>query len=337
MMHGENSLWQVPENCEWNRYISDGADALQQLGWKVLRPGLCEDGPAATSESTAARTWTGPVPAIVHLHWPEKLAKSLGAEQAVALIRWLKQQGARVVQTIHNVSPHEVTAATPWYQESIDGLTDAVHCFSTEHETIARVNRPNLPATSITFGHPQYVTAPPVRVGCFGRLREYKRTADFAAALLTDRDLNVQLLVMGHADSDETVQRLHILAATDTRLDFRPQFAPNGEFEAAIASVDWVALPYLTLHSSGILVTALQAGRRILSPKPIGGKELYGNFGTDRWLVIDPWTDDAAVSALTVASRSDLTLPTWATAARELASFYTSVTARPPRPLPQEN
>jgi glycosyltransferase involved in cell wall biosynthesis len=334
MMRGENSVWQVPETCEWNRYIDDGANALQQLGWKILRPGLCDDGPAPMP-TTAASTWDGPAPAIVHLHWPEKLAKSLGVSEAIALVRRFKQQGTRVVQTIHNVSPHEAAAANPWYQNTIDTFTDAVHFFSTEHEGIARANRPNLPTASVTIAHPRYASTPPVRVGCFGRLREYKRAADFAAALLAQCDLPVQLVVMGHADSDEIVQRLHVLAATDTRLDFRPRFATTREFETAIASVDWVAMPYRSLHSSGVLVTALQVGRRVLSPRPVGGTELYGDFHGDRWLVIDPWADNAAVAALAKAieaDRSDLSLPSWTTAAHQLASFYTSTMARPPRP-----
>lgn len=334
-MRAENSVWQVPETCAWNRYVEDGAEAIAELGWTILRPAVCEDGPA----STAIRTWHGPAPAVVHLHWPEKLAKSLGADQAIALIKHLKQQGARVVQTVHNVSPHEAGATKPWFQHTIDTLTDGVHFFSTEHEVIARANRPALPAKSVILPHPRYVSVPPARIGCFGRIRDYKRTADFAEALLADPDLAVQLVVVGHADSQDAAKRLRTLADTDARLDFQPEFVAAHKFEATLASVDWVALPYRTLHSSGVLVSALQAGRRVLSPRPVGGTDLYGTYCPHHWIVIDPWTDQTAVQALTRAigcDRSNLSLPSWSTAANTLTSFYTALTARPPRPLPEE-
>jgi glycosyltransferase involved in cell wall biosynthesis len=287
----------------------------------------------------AARAWDGPTPAIVHLHWPEKLVTGLGADPTIALLQRLKRDGARVVQTIHNVSPHEASAVDASLQRRIDQLTDGVHFFSAEHELLARAQRPDLPESSIVVPHPRYASRPRVRVGCFGRIREYKRTADFAEALLANPTLPVELVVTGHVDSPETAARLDALAATDARLDFRPGFRAPREFNDAISSVDWVAIPYRYLHSSGVLVSALQGGRRILSQRPAGGTELYGAFGRDRWLVVDPWTDRDAVQALTdaiEASGADLTLPSWADATAALTSFYTTLNARRPRQLPKE-
>ncbi|GIH11219.1 hypothetical protein Rhe02_92860 [Rhizocola hellebori] len=335
-MHSRTSLWQVPETCGWNKYVEDGADAIAQLSWTILRPGVCQDVPTAA----ASQAWEGPTPAVVHVHWPEKLATALGSDKAVSLIRHLKQRGARVVQTIHNVAPHETAASQPWFQGMIDTLTDGVHFFSAEHELQARASRPGLPKACVIFPHPLYTSVPLTRVGCFGRIREYKRTADFASALLADPDLPVQLVVLGYADSQDTAERLRALADTDSRLLLQPEFVAAPDFEAAVASVDWVAMPYRSLHSSGVLVTALQAGRRLLSPKPLGGTELYGSYDAERWLVVDPWTDEAAVRALSrviASSRAALGLPTWATAARELVSFYSALRARPPRMYPEES
>ncbi len=168
-------------------------------------------------------------------------------------------------------------------------------------------------------------------MACLGRLRPYKRTAEFAAAVLAGED-NLRLLVAGHPDDAETDRRLRTMAEADFRLDYRPGFLSTAEFREFLAAVEWVVLPYQRLHSSGVLVEALQAGTRVLSVAPLGGASLYGSFEHDRWLVLPEWDDQAAIRAWrSVVSRSCITLPTWPDAASALVSFYAAVIAAPPR------
>ena len=102
------ALVQVPELCSWNPYVAEAALAKQ--GVRVVRPGLCRDVPGS-----AARPLGHPVyvdaGTIVHLHWPDKLAHQLGVDAATAVLRGLVERGAKIVQTVHNVRPHEVTPA----------------------------------------------------------------------------------------------------------------------------------------------------------------------------------------------------------------------------------
>lgn len=324
------SVWQVPETCGWNDFVREAEDALTAAGWMVLHPGICHDAPAPVS--TSRTTWAGPAPAIVHLHWPEKLATALQPDRALALIGELRSAGSRIVQTIHNLTPHESRRDLARFRDEIDAMTDGVHFLSPEHERLARDHRPALPAAAIHLPHPRY-SGPDsaVSIGCFGRLRPYKRTAEFVTAALTGND-DLRFLVAGHPDDVETDRRLRALADTDTRLDYRPGFASSSEFRRLMTTVEWVALPYEQLHSSGVLVEALQAGRRVLSVEPVGGTKLYGSYSLDRWLTLPVWDDLTAVQAWrSVVSRQRIALPSWSHAATALLDFYTAIIAAPPR------
>jgi hypothetical protein len=119
------------------------------------------------------------------------------------------------------------------------------------------------------------------------------------------------------------------VAASDRRVRYRPGFASESDYWQMLTEVDWVALPYQVLHSSGVLVAALQAGCRILSPVPVGGTALYlqGAALASGWTTLDPWNDDEAIRAYAAAARhpaqsQPLALPSWDTAAARLCGFY---------------
>ncbi len=325
------STWQVPETCGWNDYVSEADQALAGAGWTVLRPGLCHDGPSPVAASRTA--WTGVAPAIVHLHWPEKLAAALEPETALELLGELRRAGARIVQTLHNLTPHESQPALARFRAAVDAMTDGVHFFSAEHELLAREHRPGLPRSVLHLPHPRYSTpGPVVSIGCFGRLRPYKRTVEFASAVLAGKD-ELRLLVAGNPDDVDTHRRLSVIAESDHRLDYRPDFLSITDFRALLTTVEWVALPYRQLHSSGVLVEALQAGRRVLSVAPVGGTALYGAYPPDHWLALPAWDDQAALRAWRSAvGSSRVTLPSWPDAISAVIGFYEAVIAAPPRP-----
>ncbi|MFJ2110744.1 glycosyltransferase [Streptomyces sp. NPDC087850] len=343
------SVLQVPEECGWNPYVAASEHALAGAGIGVLRPGLCLDNPATPAGPPALPGLDGVRPDLVHLHWPEKLARQYGTDTALRVLTRFKEGGALIVQTVHNLAPHEPTGPLAAFARQVDALTDGVHFFSPEHEAAARLLRPYLPQSAVHVPHPLMpsppVSAPhrrpsPLSVGCFGRLRDYKRTLPFARAFLAGAPPAARLLVAGEPDSTATHDAFARLAASDTRLDYRPSFRDDhADFWRLLAEVEWVALPYERLHSSGVLVAALQARRRILSPTPIGGTGLYAG-GARRWwwTTVDTWDDERAVAdwrstALysPAVPPSALTLPTWPTAAGQLHAFYARLT---PRALP---
>ncbi|MGW7006141.1 glycosyltransferase family 4 protein [Streptomyces sp. NPDC054933] len=334
------SVLQVPEVNGWNPYVGAAEAALRDHGLTVLRLELCRDAPIPSPPADLEALEAMRPPDVIHLHWPEKLARQYGAEAALRLLTRWKQGGARIVQTVHNLVAHEPSPALAWFARRVDALTDGVHVFSADHERALRQVRPGLPSAVLHLPHPLFPPASdqlrlarpqPMTLGCFGRLRGYKRTVSFAQAFLNGAVPNARLLVAGAPDSTETDAALAALAAGDQRLEYRPGFVEDhAGFWRLLAEVDSVALPYEQLHSSGVLVAALQAGRRILSPTPLGGTGLYTHYAHHWWwTTVDPWDDAAAVTAWQSAAMlssalppNALALPTWQQAAEQLAAFY---------------
>lgn len=326
---------QVPEVCSWNPYVAEAEAALAAQGVRVVRPGLCCDVPGP-----ATRPLGHPVKVdaatIVHLHWPEKLAHQLGVDAAAAMLCGLVARGAKIVQTVHNVRPHEATPELAAFLRLVDELTAGVHFFSADHEAEARSTRPGLPHRVLHLPHPRFaLPTPPTAsvvtgsVGLLGRLRGYKRTVGFARAYLQALGAQARMVVAGHVDEPEVHRGLAELAVEYPGLDYQPGFVPEERFWRLLGEMEWVALPYRQLYSSGVLVAALQLGRRIISPVPTGGTGLYGTgLEQGRWLTVQPWDDTRAVEKLLAAQAhvptvGELTLPSWSDAARAMASFYT--------------
>ncbi len=325
---------QVPEVCGWNPYVASAEAALAAQGIRVVHPGLCRDVPGP-----AARPLRQPIEVdaatIVHLHWPEKLAHQLGVDAAIAVLRGLVERGATIVQTVHNVRPHEATPELAAFLPLVDELTAGAHFFSADHEAQARSTRPGLPQRVLHLPHPKFAlpappTAPVVAgsTGLLGRLRGYKRTVGFTRAYLQALGAQARMVVAGHVDEPEVHRGLAELAVEYPGLDYRPGFVPEEGFWRLLGELDWVALPYQRLYSSGILVAALQLGRRIISPVPTGGTGLYGT-GLDQgqWPTVQPWDHSRAVEELLAAQEhvppvGELILPSWPQAAEAMAGFY---------------
>jgi glycosyltransferase involved in cell wall biosynthesis len=336
---------QIPESCGWNPYVGELDRALTARGVPVLRPGLCRDEPGAERYAGWVPGDTpGSRPDVVHLHWPEKLAARYGTRAALDLLTRLREGGALLVQTVHNLAPHEPSRDLAEFAARVDAMTDGVHFFSAAHEAAARTVRPHLPEAAVHLPHPRLSADPPepgpvspgpLTVGCFGRLRRYKRTVPFALAFLAGAPADARLLVAGEPDDDATHRALAALAEADSRVTYRSGFASEHAWRHALHEVAWVALPY-PLHSSGVLVAALQAGRRVLSPTPVGGTGLYVPEPGGRWITVDPWRDDRAVTAWrhattdpSAGAAGPLALPTWEQAAATLHTFYERLTRRP--------
>ncbi|MGW0390468.1 hypothetical protein ACWDYJ_06120 [Streptomyces sp. NPDC003042] len=272
---------QIPETCGWNDYVALQESHLAAQGAVVLRPGLCRDEPGFAPGDLSHLF--GAVPDIVHLHWPEMLARLLGDAEAVALLRKFAARGACLVRTVHDLAPHEEGAhGNAGFIDEVDSLTHGVHFFTKEHELAARRIRSRLPGPALHLPHPRY----PLRGG-----------------------------------SPEGSGPARELPGSRSGLE----------------QVDWVALPYQRVWSSGVLVAAAQQGRRILSPPPVGW-DAYGP-ALDDWQIVEPWDDDVAVlrwqEALTVppegqrrvSGPGSLALPQWDAAADALGEFYHRILA----------
>lgn len=88
---------------------------------------------------------------------------------------------------------------------------------------------------------------------------------------------------------------------------------------------------YRHVFSSGVLVNALQSGRRLLCPRPVGADAYH--VTAPQALVVEPWDDRLAILRWSEAARrgegaalaTGCHLPTWEEAAHALADFYDEV------------
>lgn len=331
-------LLQIPEVSVWNDYVALAEEHLRPFGFESLHPGVCRDDLVGVTRTPEAVV---PHPDVVHVHWPDLLGYACGPDRTVSFLRRLARDGARIVQTVHNLWPHTSASWHRSFIDSVDTLTSGAHFFSAEHEALARLERPHLPSLSIHMMHPRYPGVAPISsrpvgagsgrtsVGCFGRLRGYKRIPEFVGVLARDGGtLLDRIVVAGKPDDPGVDRKLRLLAGRDDRVVYRPGFHDRGAFLSLMQGVDWVALPYERVWSSGVLVTALQLGKRVLCPRPVGAAE-YG-VEPGGWTLVDPWDDGAAVSSWLAAIRSRAAVgptdvPSWAFAARRIATFYDSV------------
>lgn len=282
------------------------------------------------------------MPHIIHLHWPEKLAVWHGVEGALAVLRDFLERGTRIVQTVHNLQAHEPSTELTGYLREVDRLSSGVHFFSAEHELQAREARPTLPQLRTLMLHPRFPTFVPLQqsstapgneviLGCFGRIRSYKRFLTFARMFGQLAKPSFRLLIAGAADSTKTHTELQLLARTYSQIEYLSGFAPEQNFLELLSRVQWVALPYRQVFSSGLLIAATQAGRRVLAPTPTG-VDAYDLRGMVE--VVDPWNDVAAVHRWMEVARtptptvSSSALPTWDDAASKLIDFYAEVIAQ---------
>ena len=341
----------MPEACAWNDYVLLAEEHLARLGYRVVHPGLCRDEPGFVFP--AASDVLAPRADVVHLHWPEKLGRGVGFSRAVEILRGLVDAGARLVQTVHNRAPHESADAEDVrdFLWAVDRLTSGVHFFSAEHEHVARKERPHLPDLALHCAHPRYPgldgapACPPANgqsIGCFGRLRAYKRTSAFATAFHRYAGPEQRLVVAGYPDEARIHQDLQALARVDDRITYRPGFHSADDLVAMMRDVAWVALPYRRIWSSGVLVLAVQLGRSVLSSRPVGA-DAYGAAARS-WLVTEPWDDARAIQswrAMTEKRRAETesvsasrrcALPKWSQAAQDMTAFYDRVCSMP-RPI----
>jgi glycosyltransferase involved in cell wall biosynthesis len=329
---------QVPEVCHWNPYVELAEQHLLARGVAVARPGLCLDGPFSPPTSPPQ---LDPFPDIVHVHWPEMLAAWYGVSRALAVLQEVVEQGTCLVQTVHDLHPHEPTSVLVAYLHEVDALTSGVHFFSDEHERQARLLRPKLPEVSTHLLHPAFPTqrrparrtlapANEMVLGCFGRIRPYKRYSEFGHAFGQVAHEGFRLLIAGAAHTDQIHRDMQELAQTYPCVSYVPGFASPERFAELVSQVDWVALPYRRVFSSGILVAAIQAQRPVLLPRPTGALAYAVAPSLE---VVDPWDDVTAIRTWMTLARQPRApvpqgiLPTWDAAADHLIDFYDAVIA----------
>jgi beta-1,4-mannosyltransferase len=271
---------------------------------------------------------------VVHLHWPELLLRDPDPRrQAVKrllagllVLRWTVLR-TPIVQTVHNLTPHESTSR---YERAVLALLT--------RRTRAWIKLNPLPVpidgvvVEIPHGHyrdwfADLPRAPrvPGRLLFFGLIRPYKRVGRLLDAFLAataDRAATDQASPdqaspdQGAADQDAAEPRLslrivgacsdpdvqaRVLACQQERDDVSAQFAfvPDARLAQEITASELVVLPYQDFYNSGAVLLALSLGRPVLTPRTPATELLQQEFGP-QWVRLfdDPLTGEALRAAL---------------------------------------
>ncbi|GAB3246122.1 glycosyltransferase [Kineosporia babensis] len=255
----------------------------------------------AADLQVSTRNWPGDVPLVVHLHWLNQvLAKATTdreADEAVGrhtdLLDTLRNRGARLVWTVHNVLPHDARfeAQEVRLREQVVQRADLVHVMSSR--TVEAVEDWfRLPPEKIyQCDHPGYQGVYPDWVGrtearrrlripdgavallLTGAVKPYKGLADLLEAV--DRVSRVRpgevvLIVAGRPDEAPETKEFVTAAAAHPAVRLLPVQVPDADIQVLMRAADLVALPYRRSLNSGVLALALSFGRPVLLPSNSG-------------------------------------------------------------------
>ncbi|MBT0770351.1 glycosyltransferase [Kineosporia sp. J2-2] len=255
----------------------------------------------ATDLITTTRGWPGDVPLVVHLHWLNQVLARAGddraANQAVdrhtELLDTLRERGARLVWTVHNVLPHDTRfeAQEVRLREQVVERADLVHVmsprtpeavgdwFELPPEKVYRCDHPGYQGV-----YPDWVSRAEARrrlriddgavaLLLTGAVKPYKGIADLLEAVdrvSRARPGRIVLIVAGKPDDAPETRDFVAAAAAHPAVRLLPAQVPDADIQVLMRAADLVALPYRRSLNSGVLALALTFGRPVLLPSNSG-------------------------------------------------------------------
>ncbi len=243
---------------------------------------------------------------IVHLHWPEwqlratpyvaMVGRSVLFLAALAVARL---RGARLIWTVHNVTPHESTprCVTGYFFTVLSSMVDGVISPSAAGVGSLRRAFPRLagrPTAVIPIGHlcgeyPERATREQARAALglgddrvalfFGLIRAYKGVEALVDRFTELGSDDVALLIAGRPADDSVGADLERVAAGDHRIRLRLGHVPDEEVAGLLLASDLVVLPYVQSTNSFVALLALSYDRPILAPAIGAFPELQREFG----------------------------------------------------------
>lgn len=272
---------------------------------------------------------------VLHIHWPDQLLRGksrLGTMScwvlATALLVRLRISRTPVVQTLHNVKPHERGRAFErWYLRQVDRLTSRWIVLN-QHTPIPSGQR----AVLIRHGHYRDLYPNKKCRGAmgqllsFGQLRPYKGVEALLSAFGEVGDPSLRLTIAGLPSNSGIRNTVVHAAEIDPRVDLDLRFVPDEELVAKIRRAEIVVLPYDDLHNSGALLLALSLDRPVIVPENPITADLRQECGA-AWVTtfqgqLTPEKLSSAISDLRTSVRSgspDLSQREWPALGEALA------------------
>lgn len=261
---------------------------------------------------------------VWHLHWPEAslnerrtLRALAGVLELLVLMRIARHRGAKVVWTIHNLSPHENyhPRLARWFARAFVRQIDGYISLTRAGQTMARQKYPELgrvPGFVVPHGHYRGVYADPLdratartRLGLdphavvlafVGQLRAYKGVDALCRAFRTLPNEDARLVIAG-GGPDEVVAAIREAAADDPRIALHPAFIQDADLHLYLRAADLVVLPFVDIMNSGSALLALSFDVPILVPSAPTLRELQDAVGSE-WV----FTYDGGVTTTTLST-----------------------------------
>lgn len=279
---------------------------------------------------------------VLHLHWPENLARGSTRARTAArrlalalLLARLTLTRTPVVRTLHNSTPHEV-----------GGRLERALLRGVDRRTalwITLGSGGSAPGPSVTIPHGHYrdwyrehevPARVPGRILFAGLIRPYKGVEDLLGAFAGARD-GLELRVVGRPSEEALGRTVADAAAADGRISALLEYVDDATMAREMGRAQVVVLPYRRLENSGAALLALSFARPVLLPEGSAADALVAEVGT-RWVrtfrapltAADLERAVDATADLTEDDVPDLGAREWAASGEAHAAAFRRVLAR---------
>lgn len=299
---------------------------------------------------------------ILHANWPEmvfwgtsslyrRLLACFHAFLAILRLRW---KGVKIVWTVHNLIPHDVSGYTApsWrlLEYLFSAAVDGWMTLSPSTAIAVGRDKPWLRGKPHGFcWHPLYTAIiprrtkeearaimsldPEVRLFVFaGRLRKYKEVETFLRGFATMPGRSCRAVISGYCRDAKLRARIRDLCAQDERIDFREGWLSDADYELLLDAADFVVVPsQATLHS-GSVVHALSRARPVIAPATLFARDLAVLLGSE-WVQCyeEALSPDVLDGAPVPSGEPDLALFGGQNAGITAVAAYASVLGAKPR------
>jgi glycosyltransferase involved in cell wall biosynthesis len=274
----------------------------------------------------------------------------------------LRLAGCRLVWTAHNLVNHERRLAgfEACWNYLFTRLADLVivHGEAARRAFLSRYGAPRRPDRVVVIPHPSYagaypadvsreaarrtlgIAGDPIVVLCLGQVRRYKGLVDAVRAFRAlDARGGAVLWIAGEPVDAGVAADLEREAAGAADVRLRFEFLPAEDVAVLLAASDVVALPYVSILTSGAAVLATSFGRACVAPRLEALTEVLDERGAFFYDPADPAGLREAL-ARAIAARADLPAMgrhnaerasawSWTDAAARLTGLYRSIGAAP--------
>lgn len=241
-------------------------------------------------------------PDIIHIQWLPLLEFASGESLVLKMIK-IVSSNTRIVLTVHNIYPHNMTEARERKYHNrflkLDSLIDAyiVHLYSSKHELATEFsiseNKIHVAYHGIyvadKYRHQEYESRSEVkRIIMFGYQNYYKGTDLLIEALkiLPETYLSkIKVKIVGKTEAN--LFERYQSECNKLNIEWNNNFVPEEELYEAIDNSDLILLPYRSISQSGVLLLALSYRKPIITSDLPSFKETLDGYPNDHFFKAD--------------------------------------------------